>query len=74
MSYYRLSLAAATLALGRLRLRNALFVLFIGLAPTSVPALDHTATSTPGRQTVGLFLNESEAFAGYTLFGNYRRD
>ena len=66
------ALKAATLALGRLLLRNALFVLFIGLAPTSVPALDHTATSTPAAKTVGLFLNESEAFAGYTLFNKAR--
>ena len=74
MSYYRLSLEAAMLALGRLRLRNALFVLFIGLAPTSVPALDHTAPSTPAAKTVGLFLNESEAFAGYTLFNKIRSE
>ena len=73
------ALEAATLALGRLRrrgrlprLRNALFVLFIGLAPTSVPASDPTATSTPAAKTVGLFLNESEAFAGYTLFNKAR--
>ena len=73
------ALEAATLALGRLRrrgrlprLRNALFVLFIGLAPTSVPASDPTATSTPAAKTVGLFLNESEAFDGYTLFNTLR--
>ena len=52
------ALEAVTLALERLRLRNALFVLFIGLTPTSVPALDHTATSTPAAKTIGLFLNE----------------
>ena len=57
---------------GRLpRLRNALFVLFIGLAPTSVPASDPTATSTPAAKTVGLFLNEPEAFDGYTLFNKW---
>ena len=37
-------------------------------APTSVPAPDPATTSTPAAKTVGLFLNESEAFAGYTLF------
>ena len=39
-------------------------------APTSVPVPDPTATPTPVAKTVGLFLNEPEAFGGYTLFNN----
>ncbi len=67
------ALEAAMLALGRLRrpggrLRNALFVLFIGLALTSVPACDPGPTPTPTARTVGVILNEPEAFDGYTLF------
>ena len=54
------------------RLRHALLVLFIGLTLTSVPAPDPAAASTPAAKTVGLFLNESEAFAGYTLFNKIR--
>ena len=61
------ALVAAAARLARLPY-IALFVLFIGLAPTSVPASDPTATSTPAAKTVGLFLNEPEAFDGYTLF------
>ena len=42
-------------------------------APTSVPAPDPPATtSTPAAKTVGLFLNEPEAFDGYTLFNKIR--
>ncbi len=41
-------------------------------APTSVPAPDPTATPTPVAKTVGLFLNEPEAFNGYTLFNTRR--
>ena len=51
------------------RFRNALFVLFIGLASACVRhPPDPTATWTPAAKTVGLFLNEPEAFGGYTLF------
>ena len=51
------------------RFRNALFVLFIGLASACVRhPPDPTATWTPVAKTVGLFLNEPEAFGGYTLF------
>ena len=53
---------------GRARLRNVLFVLFIGLAPACAPAPD----STPTARTVGLLLNEPEAFVGYTLFNRVR--
>ena len=53
---------------GRGRLRNVLFVLFIGLAPACAPAPD----STPTARTVGLLLNEPEAFVGYTLFNRVR--
>ena len=38
------------------------------LAPTSELAPDPTATPTPTAKTVGLLLNEPEAFDGYTLF------
>ena len=42
-------------------------------APTSVPVPDAAATtSTPAAKTVGLFLNEPEAFDGYTLFNKIR--
>ena len=71
----RQALEAAMLALGRLRrpaggggVRNALFVLFIGLALTSVPACDPGPTPTSTARTVGVILNEPEAFDGYTLF------
>ena len=39
-------------------------------APTSVPVPDPTATPPPTAKTVGLLLNEPEAFDGYTLFNN----
>ena len=65
------ALVAAAARLARLPY-IALFVLFIGLVPTSVPASDPTATSTPAAKTVGLFLNEPEAFDGYTLFNTLR--
>ena len=39
--------------------------------PTSAPAPTPTATPTPAARTVGMFLNEPEAFEGYTLF-SYR--
>ena len=72
----RQALEAAMLALGRLRrpggIRNALFVLFIGLALTSVPACDPGPTPTSTARTVGVILNEPEAFDGYTLFNNWR--
>ena len=54
------------------RLRHALLVLFIALTLTSVPAPDPAATLTPAAKTVGLFLNESEAFDGYTLFNKIK--
>ncbi len=54
------------------RLRHALLVLFIALTLTSVPAPDPAAALTPAAKTVGLFLNESEAFDGYTLFNKKR--
>ncbi len=54
------------------RLRHALLVLFIALTLTSVPAPDPAAALTPAAKTVGLFLNESEAFDGYTLFNKIR--
>ena len=38
------------------------------LAPTAVPVPDPTATPPPTAKTVGLLLNEPEAFGGYTLF------
>ena len=42
-------------------------------APTSAQAPDPAATtSTPAAKTVGLFLNEPEAFDGYTLFKKIR--
>ncbi len=50
------------------QLRNVLFVLFIGLTPACAPAPD----STPTARTVGLLLNEPEAFVGYTLFNRVR--
>ena len=37
--------------------------------PTATPAPAPTATPTPAARTVGLLLNEPEAFNGYTLFG-----
>ena len=40
--------------------------------PTSAPAPTPTATPTPAAKTVGLFLNEPEAFDGYTLFNKIR--
>ena len=68
----RQALEVVTLAFGQLRrpggLRNALFVLFIGLVSACAPAPD----STPTARTVGLFLNEPEAFVGYTLFNRVR--
>ena len=39
--------------------------------PASAPAPTPTATPTPAARTVGIFLNEPEAFEGYTLF-SYR--
>ena len=60
--------AASRLGAGGARLRNLLFVLFIGLAPACGPAL----ASTPAARTVGLLLNEPEAFVGYTLFNRVR--
>ena len=42
------------------------------LTLTSVPAPDPAAALTPAAKTVGLFLNESEAFDGYTLFNKKR--
>ena len=42
-----------------------------GPDPASAPAPTPTATPTPAARTVGMFLNEPEAFEGYTLF-SYR--
>ena len=43
------------------------------LAPTAVPVPDPTATPPPTAKTVGLLLNEPEAFDGYTLFSKRGR-
>ncbi len=41
-------------------------------APTATPPPEPTATPTPAARTVGLLLNEPEAFEGYTLFNKFR--
>ena len=62
------TVTGSRLGAGGAQLRNVLFVLFIGLAPACAPAPD----STPTARTVGLLLNEPEAFGGYTLIHKFQ--